>query len=81
MGKLARERVLTHFTWPQKAQQTLEVYRWVRGEGPTPDFGMPFRDLAPDTTKAPTTKAPATEREKRLAARWSLRSPPPWARG
>lgn len=44
MGERARERVLTHFTWEAKAAQTLEVYRWARGERSKPDFGMPISD-------------------------------------
>jgi glycosyltransferase involved in cell wall biosynthesis len=44
MGERARARVLAHFTWKQKARQTLAVYRWLRGEGARPDFGMPFAD-------------------------------------
>lgn len=46
IGRRARRRVLTYFTWPAKAQQILEVYRWVLGErAAKPDFGMPFPDL------------------------------------
>lgn len=44
MGQRARERVLKHFTWDAKARQMLDIYRWVCGEGPKPDFGMPFPD-------------------------------------
>jgi starch synthase len=44
MGERARARVLSKFTWAKKAEQTLEVYRWVLGERDKPDFGMPFRD-------------------------------------
>lgn len=36
MGRRARERVMTHFTWEAKARQVAEVYRWVRGERPDP---------------------------------------------
>ena len=47
MGHLARQRVLGCFTWPAKARQTLEVYRWVLGLRPTkPNFGMPLDDRA-----------------------------------
>ena len=44
IGLRARERVLRLFTWSAKAQQTLQVYRWVLGQQPKPDFGMPIRD-------------------------------------
>jgi glycosyltransferase involved in cell wall biosynthesis len=44
MGARARARVLTHFTWNAKAQQMLEIYRWVMGERDKPNFGMPFPD-------------------------------------
>jgi len=47
MGRCARQRVLSCFTWDAKARQTLEVYRWVLGRRPTrPDFGMPLSDVA-----------------------------------
>lgn len=42
MGERARKRVLDNFTWPVKARQTFEVYRWVMGERDKPDFGMPL---------------------------------------
>ena len=45
----ARERVLRLFTWDVKAQQTLEVYRWVTGARATrPDFGL----VAPQALEA-----------------------------
>lgn len=39
-----QQRVTSSFTWDAKAQQVLDVYRWVLGDRPKPDFGMPFRD-------------------------------------
>ncbi|MBD2312919.1 glycosyltransferase family 4 protein [Desertifilum sp. FACHB-1129] len=43
LGQRARDRALNLFTWDKKAQQTLEVYKWVLGQRPDkPDFGMPF---------------------------------------
>lgn len=44
MGARGRQRALDHYTWKAKAEQVLEVYRWVRGERDKPDFGMPFPD-------------------------------------
>lgn len=44
MGERARRRVLRTFTWPAKAAQTVEVYRWVLGRREKPDFGMPISD-------------------------------------
>jgi glycosyltransferase involved in cell wall biosynthesis len=44
LGTRARGRVLKNFTWEVKASQMLEVYRWVLGERPRPDFGMPMPD-------------------------------------
>jgi glycosyltransferase involved in cell wall biosynthesis len=48
VAKLARAaqcRAATQFTWDAKAQQVLEVYRWVLGQRPDkPDFGVPFAD-------------------------------------
>ncbi len=45
MGQRARARVRRHFTWSAKAEQVLEVYRWVTGARPDkPDFGRPLRD-------------------------------------
>jgi glycosyltransferase involved in cell wall biosynthesis len=41
----AIRRAEKHFTWPAKAQQILEVYRWVLdGRIRKPDFGMPLPD-------------------------------------
>jgi starch synthase len=42
IGERARKRVLSSFTWPVKAQQTMEVYRWVTGQRDKPNFGMPL---------------------------------------
>ncbi|WP_206046827.1 glycosyltransferase family 4 protein [Mangrovimicrobium sediminis] len=42
MGEQARNRVLEKFTWPAKARQMVEVYRWVTGQGERPDVGTPF---------------------------------------
>jgi glycosyltransferase involved in cell wall biosynthesis len=44
MGARARDRVLRGFTWPAKAAQVREVYRWVLGRRHKPDFGMPLTD-------------------------------------
>jgi len=44
MGARARRRVETCFTWPVKAAQTVEVYRWVLGRRDKPDFGVPLAD-------------------------------------
>lgn len=40
----ARERVLRWFTWQRKAEQMADVYAWVLGQGPKPDYGMPFSE-------------------------------------
>lgn len=48
MGSRGRRRVQRWFTWPAKASQILEVYRWVLGEREKPDFGMPLPDAGPD---------------------------------
>jgi len=47
LGDAAARRVHEQFTWPAKARQTLEVYRWVMGQRSKPDFGKPLPDLAP----------------------------------
>ena len=44
MGARARARVMRSFTWETKAEQVLEVYRWVLQRGDKPDFGMPLLD-------------------------------------
>jgi starch synthase len=45
VGRRARDRVSRYFTWERKAEQVMEVYRWVCGRRPEkPDFGMPFPD-------------------------------------
>ena len=39
----ARARALGQFSWAKKAEQVVEVYRWVLGErGSKPDFGCPL---------------------------------------
>lgn len=48
MSTAARERVMAWYTWPAKARQILEVYRWVLGRRPDkPDFEMPLPEAAP----------------------------------
>ncbi len=43
----ARQRVMAHFTWDVKAEQIIEVYRWVLGQQvEKPSWGMPFHDRA-----------------------------------
>jgi glycosyltransferase involved in cell wall biosynthesis len=44
MGARARARAFRSFTWKTKAEQVLEVYRWVLGRRSKPDFGMPLPD-------------------------------------
>lgn len=45
MGQRAQRRILEDFTWPAKARQTLQVYKWVLGQCvDRPDFGMPLPD-------------------------------------
>jgi glycosyltransferase involved in cell wall biosynthesis len=44
MGERARVRALGRFAWSAKAEQVLEVYRWVLGRRERPDFGMPLPD-------------------------------------
>jgi len=41
----ARQRVMEQFTWDVKAQQVVEVYKWVLGQrADKPNWGMPFRE-------------------------------------
>jgi glycosyltransferase involved in cell wall biosynthesis len=55
IGRRARQRVLSQFTWAAKARQVMEVYRWVLGRRPDrPDFGMPL----PDSPASPTESEP-----------------------
>jgi glycosyltransferase involved in cell wall biosynthesis len=58
MGERARQRALSQFTWDAKAAQVLEVYRWVMGRGPKPDFGMPLPDLARQGVLAEAVRSP-----------------------
>jgi alpha-maltose-1-phosphate synthase len=44
VGESARRRVWRLYTWAAKARQVREIYWWVLGERPRPDFGMPLRD-------------------------------------
>jgi glycosyltransferase involved in cell wall biosynthesis len=46
MSALARARAFRSFTWEAKAAQVLDVYKWVTGRQPKPDFGMPLPDPA-----------------------------------
>ncbi len=47
MGRRARARVFSHFTWARKAEQMLDIYAWTLGRAPKPDYGMPFSDTTP----------------------------------
>lgn len=48
LGRAARLRAATQFSWDAKARQMLEVYEWVLGrQAHKPDFGMPFPDPEP----------------------------------
>lgn len=50
MSQRAQKHALSHFTWSAKANQVLEVYRWVlRQRADKPDFGRPFLDAAVTT--------------------------------
>ena len=42
MGARGRKLVEERFTWPKVAAQMKEVYEWVRGAGPQPDFVRTF---------------------------------------
>ncbi|MBB2159000.1 glycosyltransferase family 4 protein [Gluconacetobacter sacchari] len=45
LAENGRQRADKLFTWPQKAEQILAVYRWVLGQETTrPDWGIPFKD-------------------------------------
>jgi alpha-maltose-1-phosphate synthase len=44
LGRRARARVRRSFTWPVKAAQVVEVYRFALGRRERPDFGMPYPD-------------------------------------
>ena len=44
-SRQAVRRAFGLFTWPAKAAQTMQVYRWVLGlSGEKPDLGLPFAD-------------------------------------
>jgi glycosyltransferase involved in cell wall biosynthesis len=38
LGEAARQHVLKLYTWDAKARKTLDVYNWVLGRGPRPEF-------------------------------------------
>jgi glycosyltransferase involved in cell wall biosynthesis len=56
MSDRARHRVESMFTWRAKAQQVLEVYRWVLGRRGKPDFGLPFPDCDDSNESDPQIK-------------------------
>lgn len=42
MGRAAQDHIRTHLTWPAKARQIVQVYRWVLDPAsPRPDWGDP----------------------------------------
>jgi glycosyltransferase involved in cell wall biosynthesis len=38
LGAAAHEHAMNFYTWDAKARKTLDVYQWVLGRGPRPDF-------------------------------------------
>jgi glycosyltransferase involved in cell wall biosynthesis len=44
MSEAATRRARTQYTWERKAEQIAEVYAWVRGLAPKPDFGCPISE-------------------------------------
>jgi glycosyltransferase involved in cell wall biosynthesis len=57
MSTQATRRARELFSWPAKARQTLEVYRWVLGRRATkPDLELPFAD---PVASMPSGQAPA----------------------
>lgn len=56
-GRAARAHVEQYYTWPQRGQQLLEVYRWVLGQRSSkPDWGIPFG--IPTAPSQPTSAPP-----------------------
>lgn len=43
IGRRAQEYAYRNFTWPAKARQMVEIYRWVLGRRDKPDWGVPMR--------------------------------------
>jgi glycosyltransferase involved in cell wall biosynthesis len=41
LGAAARQHALRYYTWDTKARKMLEVYKWVLGRGPRPEFWTP----------------------------------------
>jgi len=63
MRKAGIERVGRWFTWESKANQLLEIYRWVLGDRATkPDFGMPMADTLERLEMSPDDHAYAPAR-------------------
>jgi len=57
MSAHAADRARRLFSWPAKARQTLEVYRWALGQLPSPPrFGLPFPDVEGVGTAAEVLK-------------------------
>ena len=56
-GPAAMRRVEHLFTWDRKAEQVVEVYRWVLGQRDSkPDFGMPLADPGAWDPSEPATE-------------------------
>ena len=52
-SRQAVRRAFSLFTWPAKARQTLQVYRWVLGlDSEKPDLAFPFADPAENLVSA-----------------------------
>jgi starch synthase len=68
LGDRARARTMSLFTWQRKAQQILEIYRWVLEGGAKPSFGMPLEEREPTSFELDAEGARGTSRPPLRAA-------------
>ena len=78
MGRAARERIATHFTWDKKAAEIVRIYDWCLNGGSKPVLGLPPPSPSRPSVR-PLAACPADEAWRAEAGAVLLRDQP--ARG